>query len=420
MKITTDGNIINNDIRVPLSKSLLHRYLIAEGLWGTPVLTEDIPGESRNEDVTATAEGIRALMDRKEDNPVIRCGNSGTTLRFLVPVAAALGRNAEFLFEEGLAKRPMDPLLEELGRHGCSCERPEERKITVSGRLEPGEYSLPGNISSQFVSGLMFALSVLKAESSITVSGRLESEPYVEMTAGVLKDYGIEISETEKGFHICPSEFEKAPSGGFLSGCEADWSAAAFFAAAGVVKLLQKGEAVTEDALYFDGNGILVSGDLKIHGLKKNTLQGDSRIFTLLNYMLHYPDKPFKIDIRDIPDLAPVLAVCGAARSVTTELTGIERLAYKESNRAESICSLINALGGSAEIRKTGSVSLVINGTGGLQGGMVEVFSDHRIAMAAAVAAGICRTPVLIPGAECVSKSFPNFWENIHSTIDCY
>lgn len=356
------------------SKSQAHRLLICAAFADGP--TTLICPET-NDDIQTTAICLNALGAdiRRSDSgykiiPVksiphealLDCGESGSTLRFLLPVVGALGIDATFRMGGRLPRRPLSPLWEEMERMGCRLSRPAENTIRCQGKLIAGDYFIDGGISSQFITGLLFAAALIDGKSQITVTGNLESKPYVDLTKQALEIFQA------PDFH----------TPGYVT-VEGDWSNSAFFLAA-----QQLGSAVT------------------VTNLQTDSLQGDRMVATLLPQLENHCE----IDAKDIPDLVPILSVVAAAQNGAV-FTGIHRLRLKESDRVESVIHMIKNLGGKAEADEN---TLTVFGTG-LKGGTVDSMNDHRIAMSAAIASTVCTEPVTILGAQCVSKSYPHFWE---------
>ena len=356
------------------SKSQAHRLLICAAFADGP--TTLICPET-NDDIQATAVCLNALGAniRRSDfgydiipvksipnEALLDCGESGSTLRFLLPVVGALGIDATFRMSGRLPSRPLSPLWEEMERMGCRLSRPAENTIRCQGKLIAGDYFIDGGISSQFITGLLFAAALIDGKSKITVTGNLESKPYVDLTKQALQIFQAPNFHTP-GYVIV----------------EGDWSNSAFFLAA-----QQLGSAVT------------------VTNLQTDSLQGDRMVATLLPQL----EKHCEIDVRDIPDLVPILSVVAAAQNGAV-FTGIHRLRLKESDRVESVIHMIKNLGGKAEADEN---TLTVYGTG-LKGGTVDSMNDHRIAMSAAIASTVCTSSVTILGAQCVSKSYPHFWE---------
>ena len=395
------------EVHIPASKSQAHRMLLCAAM-GENEVTLRCRGLSK--DILATVACLKALgasVDAEGEvlhlRPVsapppglclLPCGESGSTLRFLLPLVGALGASAVFEREGRLPERPIEPLGRELCRNGMDI-RSDGARLSCSGQLRPGAFSLPGNISSQYISALLMTLPLLEGESTLHMEGALESAAYVAMTEEVLRLGGVQTEKTGAGYRIPGGQHCRfAPE---LS-VEGDYSNAAFFLCAGA--LSERGIRVT--------------------GLDPQSRQGDRAIVPLLEEMgaqvasdgssvtvkrdaLH----GITIDASPIPDLIPVLSVVAAAASGETRVIHAQRLRLKESDRLHSTTQMLRALGAEAEELPDG---LVIRGGRTLAGGTVDACGDHRIAMSAAVAGGICRGAVTICGSECVQKSYPDFW----------
>lgn len=395
------------EVHIPASKSQAHRMLLCAAM-GEKEVTLRCRGLSK--DILATVACLKALgasVDAEGEvlhlRPVsapppglcpLPCGESGSTLRFLLPLVGALGASAVFEREGRLPERPIEPLRRELCRNGMDI-RSDGARLSCSGQLRPGAFSLPGNISSQYISALLMTLPLLEGESTLHMEGALESAAYVAMTEEVLRLGGVRTEKTGYGYRIPGGQRCRfAPE---LS-VEGDYSNAAFFLCAGA--LSERGIRVT--------------------GLDPQSRQGDRAIVPLLEEMgaqvasdgssvtvkraaLH----GITIDASPIPDLIPVLSVVAAAASGETRVIHAQRLRLKESDRLHSTTQMLRALGAEAEELPDG---LVIRGGRTLAGGTVDACGDHRIAMSAAVAGGICRGAVTICGSECVQKSYPDFW----------
>lgn len=381
--IIQPGPLVGTVQAIP-SKSHGHRLLIAAALSKPP---GEVAFAETSEDLDATRACLAALG---EQVPVLPCRESGSTLRFLLPVAMALKDRTRFLGEGRLLQRPLSPLKEEMERHGCSFH-PSKGELEVKGRLRSGTYRLPGDVSSQYVTGLLFALPLLSGDSEILMTTPLESKGYVDMTLEVLSDSNIHVEAIPQQGTYGPNHEEllrfRIP-GNQEYMCrsnatpEGDWSNAAFWLAANYVGFANR---------------------VTCTGLSKQSLQGDRIIMDLLR------DFPAAIDGSQIPDLIPILAIVAAVRPGITTIHRAERLRLKESDRLETTVRLIRDLGGEAEEREDG---MVIRGKPLLRGGAVDGCNDHRIVMAAAIAATICTEPVVITGAEAVRKSYPGFFRD--------
>ena len=397
-------------VRPPASKSQAHRLLICAAL-GEKTVALRCDGVSK--DIAATAACLRALgAEIAMENGLIRvspiqkapeglcrlpCGESGSTLRFLLPVAGALGAEAVFLREGRLPERPLAPLDRELTAHGMTI-RAEGAELYCSGRLQSGEYTLPGDVSSQFISGLLMALPRLEGNSALTVTGKLESAAYVTMTEDALMQAGVFFSRTGDTYAIPGGQTCALPE---TLRVEGDWSGAAFFLCMG---------ALSRRGITLEGLNLISSqGDRGVLDI----LRSLGAEVTLSRTGVHVRRGDLRgcvIDAAPVPDLIPALSAVAAAAEGETRIVNAARLRLKESDRLESTAALINALGGEAEELPDG---LVIRGKDALRGGTADPRGDHRITMAAAVAAAVCRENVVIPGAECAAKSYPRFWEDL-------
>lgn len=412
MEKTIRPGTLSGEIRAISSKSHAHRLLICAALADRPTR---VRCTNTNADVDATVSCLRTLgaqIEREGEffavSPIVAgtvnrgrvldCGESGSTLRFMLPVVLALDADARLLGRGRLPSRPLSPLYETLLAHGAELDPPGTNPLGCRGTIRPGEYVLDGGVSSQFVSGLLFALPLLSGKSRLTVVGRAESRPYIAMTTEALRRFGVEATETDENvFSISPSVFR---SPGEIH-TEGDWSNAAFWLAAGA----------------FSEKGVSVAL------LSPESLQGDRRIAELLAAFgaeVHMDERRVSVkragklrgitvDVADIPDLAPILSVVAAGATGQTILSGCGRLRLKESDRIESIVRMLRALGGDVSVAGD---AIVVNGTGRLTGGTVDSASDHRIAMAASIAAGICDDDVSVAGAEAVAKSYPGFYDD--------
>lgn len=410
MKLTIFPGPLSGSAEIPASKSWLHRAILCAALAENDTsiaFCGAICGDVQATLRAAGALGARVQRDHGKlqihPGPVpsqfsLDCGQSAATLRLTLPLAAALGLDATFLMDSQLAVRPLTPLLTALNSGGCRCSWDSPRMLHCRGRLRPGSYTLPGDISSQFLSGMLIALPLTGAASVLEVQGTPVSRPYLDGTLSALRNFGISIREEPGRFLLSPGTFF---SPGAIS-AEGDWSAAAFFLA-----------------------GAAVNGSVQCGPLSMDSWQGDRQILPLLaQYGASVTStpllavsagvrRPMDIFCGSIPDLVPILAVLGALTpDGETVLRGVGRLRGKESDRLTAIVELIHRLGGRAN---ADGDCLAVRG-GGLLGGEIRTFGDHRIAMAAAVAAVGCQAPVIVPEAECVGKSFPEFW---HQWLNC-
>ena len=395
MNVTIRPKKLKGEVTVPPSKSVAHRLVIAAALSkGTSV----VKNLSFSKDITATVNAMRALgaeieisgdtavikgIEKAPQKAVIDCCESGSTLRFLIPVACALGVETTFLGQGKLPQRPITPYLEELPRHGAEFDYNGTMPFTVKGKLKSGEYRIGGDISSQFVTGLLFALSVIDGESRLVLTSPLQSKPYVDITADCLSKCGVNVRKVQDGYAVGSGEMHA-----FEEAVEADYSQAAFF---------------------FVANSL--GSEICINELNENSCQGDKKIVEICREIVYNKNgglRPFVLDCSDIPDLVPILAVLASFCEGTSRIENAARLRIKESDRLEAVTVCLNALGGKVT---AGSDFLEIQGVGGLSGGSVDCFNDHRIAMAMAVAATRSSMPVTLIGAQCVEKSYPDFFE---------
>ena len=384
MDIKIYPNKLTGTVSAIPSKSQAHRLLICAAFSDKP--TELICPQT-NQDIEATANCLNAIgakISRTEsgysvvpitivpDTAQLDCCESGSTLRFLLPVVCALGIDATIHMSGRLPYRPLSPLWEELERMGCCLSRPTDTTIQTSGKLKNGDYTIAGNVSSQYITGLLFALSLLDGNSKIHVTGKLESEPYVRMTQNALAMFGVDTTDSELhgNYPFC------SPGSIYVEG---DWSNAAFFLAAKAL-----------------GSRIIVDN------LNADSAQGDRKVAEILARSDTNPT----ISVADIPDLVPILAVYFAAKNGAT-FTDIGRLRLKESDRVASVCNMLESLG----IRTMSDENCMTVHCGKITGGIVDACNDHRIAMAAAIASTVANGPVTVLGAECVAKSYPTFWQ---------
>ena len=385
MDITITPGLLSGQLTAIPSKSQAHRLLICAAFADGPT---DIICPETNRDIAATADCLNALgadIRRTRDGyavtPIsvpptgatLNCCESGSTLRFMLPVAGSLGVATVFKMEGRLPQRPLSPLWEEMERTGCKLRFISDHELLCEGQLRPGDYCIDGGVSSQFITGLLFALSLLDGDSTIHINGQLESKPYVDMTLKAMAQFGVHA----EGFRIKGGQVYRSP--GKLT-VEGDWSNGAFWLAAKAL-----------------------GSSIEISNLNYDSLQGDRAVVEILRKL----DKGAPgISAKDIPDLVPILAVTAAVKHGAV-FTDIRRLRLKESDRVASTVAMLESLGGKAEA----SEDTLIVYPAQMTGGTVDACNDHRIAMAAAIAATRCAGPVTILGAECVKKSYPKFWE---------
>ena len=400
---------LKGEVNAINSKSELHRLLICSALSDAPcTLVLGNPTDALSNDVLATIDCLRELGAKiditdteilvtpiKEipKNPVLDCKESGSTLRFLMPVATALCDSVTFKGNERLSERPIGSLKSALEAHGVKFSS-DGLPFTTKGRLMPGKFEVTGDLSSQYVSGLLLALPLFEEKCSIKLTTPILSRGYVELTIKALAEFGIAtVSPTNNTFAIIKNKGYTSPTSLKIEG---DWSNAAFFYVAN-----------------FLGN------DVTINNLKFNSLQRDKGILDFLS--LYTADieieenilgaKEYEIDLVNTPDLLPALSIAAAFADGKTTFVGAARLRLKESDRLVSVCAMINSLGGKAEDTADG----IIIYPQPLRGGTVESFGDHRIVMAATIASTRCESPVIINEARAVDKSYPHFFKDIES-----
>lgn len=416
MKVTVDCGPLCGRVSVCSSKSEAHRLLICALLSFSR--TEILCG-AVSEDISATVNCIRAAgasvtvedgvitVDSSGMGEIIRennergrrvtldCGESGSTLRFIIPVAGALGLDCVFTGRGRLPERPNRPLIKVLSERGCEFDREDGLPLASKGQLAGGVFEIPGNISSQYISGLLFALPLLCENSVIKMTEGLESKPYIMITLEALERFGVSAEFDESASEIRVKGGQRYVSPGVVR-VNGDWSNGAFWLAAAELS----GQTVVCD------------------NLSLPTKQGDSVITDIIKKMNvksgsedgQKCDEHVIIDASQFPDLVPIISVLAAARKGRTTVCGAARLKIKESNRIESVADMIKALGGEAVETDDG---IIVEGKGELAGGTVNSCGDHRIVMSAAVAALICKNSVTILRAEAVNKSYPAFFEEL-------
>ena len=406
MNVRITPQPLMGSVRAISSKSDAHRCLIAAALCNAPT---QVRLSDTNEDIEATRACLEALgahihrqpwgfdvtpIEKTSGAPLLDCGESGSTLRFLLPLAAALGESITFTGHGRLPQRPLSPLTEQMQKNGCTLSAPT-LPFTLTGRLTPGVYTLAGDVSSQFVSGLLFALPLLERESRIQLLSTLESRPYVEMTIQTLARFGIAIQTCENAFTVPGGQVYRSPSNMQVEG---DWSSAAFFLCAGALGETVSAQGLSLDSLQADK---ALSDILTRFGA--TVTAGETRV-QVSPASLHAAE----VDVSQCPDLFPLCAVLAAVAQGESRLTGAKRLRLKESDRIRSVVLMLRALGADVQEQENG---LTVRG-GALKGGVVDSTGDHRIAMAAAIASIRCAQPVTVLGAECCAKSYPTFFED--------
>ena len=401
-------SVIRGTLTPPPSNSAAHRLLIAAALAGEG----RVRGLSLSADMEATLRAVRGLgvsvrLDgdaacfapappSSSPSPLpVDCGESGSTLRFLIPLYAARGIPAVFTGHGRLPERPLGVYADCLPPHGVTLSAASGLPLTVTGRLTGGDFALPGDVSSQFITGLLFALPLCREDSRIRLTTPLESAGYVDMTLQVLRQAGIRVEPLEDGWFIPGSQTYQPLD----TAVESDWSQAAFLLAAGAL-----------------------GGEVTLTGLNPASAQGDREALSLFRRFgaaveeapgrivcRKAPLHGIDIDAAQIPDLVPVLAVTAALADRVTHITGAARLRLKESDRLAAVADGIRRLGGRVE---EGPDFLTITGVPRLTGGRAEGYNDHRIVMALSMAALGCEAPVTVTDAQSVAKSWPAFFED--------
>ena len=354
MNLTITPGKLSGTVTPPPSKSQAHRLLICAALAGEGSV---IHGLADSQDIRATRRCLAELNTERINLPKFDCGESGSTLRFLIPIALALRGGGIFTGHGRLMERPQKPYFDIFDEKGIRYEQ-KEGVLTVEGRLTPGEYRLPGNVSSQFFTGLLMALPLLDGPSVIIPTTRMESEGYIGMTLEAMHEFGVDIASTRSlpPHYLIPggSRYQTAEAT-----VEGDWSQAAFWYAANCL-------------------GCTVD----VRGVSQHSAQGDRVIESCCQDLSRPGDR--EIDMSGCPDLAPPVAAAAAVRQGTIRLVNAARLRIKESDRLAAITAALNALG--ARVTEHPD-SLTIYGQDSLTGGTVDCCNDHRIAMMAAVAA---------------------------------
>ncbi len=393
MDIKITPSKLCGSVNVPSSKSFAHRQIICAALSDGKSVVSNV---SVSQDIEATVRAMNALGADLTINgytvtanpfkgvadtnmPInIDCGESGSTLRFIIPVAAALGVNATFTGRGKLPVRPLTPYVTELSKSGIDFGGYNGTlPMTISGKLRSGRFEIAGDISSQFITGLIFGLSLTDGRSEIILTSRLQSKPYVDITVESLKMFGVQVKETANGYEISGGQGFKACN----CAVEGDFSQAAFFYAANAL-----------------------GSSIEMPNMPKHSVQGDSVIRNVCGNRT-----AFELDCSDVPDIVPIMSVFASALKGTTSFKNVGRLRIKESDRIETTIGLLKSLGGNAWCDND---TLFVEGVGKLRGGTVDSHNDHRIAMSAAIAATICNGDVIIKDAGCVKKSYPSFFED--------
>ncbi len=409
------GGSLRGTVNIPPSKSAAHRAMLCAALAaGKSVLS---PIELSNDmkatinAVTAlgakvqlcgdtlTIEGIGGHFGDASNEPVdVNCIESGSTLRFIIPIACAAGINGRFIGEGTLVTRPIGLYNELLPKAGVECHSEGGLPLVCRGKLQFGRYEMPGDISSQFITGMLIALPLCEGDSRIVLTTPLQSAAYVDMTVSCMADFGVKVEPTGNGWFI-PGGQKYLPKAYTVEG---DWSHAGFFLAAGAL-----GSELTLRGLRLDS----VQGDRAavalFRGFGAEISVCDGEILVRKNRL-----QAQRINAQQIPDLVPCLAICAALCEGTTVIDHAERLRIKESDRLTSTAAMIHSLGGNAQVTDDG---LIIQGVKRLKGGVVDGFRDHRIVMSAAVGALCADGEVAVTTPYSVNKSYPSFFDVYNS-----
>lgn len=427
MDVRIEPHPLSGTIRAIPSKSLEHRTLILAALSSG---SNKAPRLSSSNDIQATLRCLRALgCQRIEDregahliainearlpqHPRLDVGESGSTLRFLLPVVAALGCGATFVCHGRLADRPLAPLDQQLAVHGVSLSRVSADSYDLTGTLTPGTFVLPGNVSSQFVSGLLMAAPLMDGRSEIVVSEPVESRAYIDLTINELARFGVAVAqESNKNvagtqytvFRVAKDAHLVSPG---LVTIEGDWSDGAFWLAAASIAGTQI-EVTSLDPQSAQGDRAAMDALADFGACVQDTSRnGFCKVRATATGL-----RACTVDVSGIPDLAAPLAAVASVAAGTTRFTGAARLRLKESDRLETIRAALIALGGRAAIEGD---TLVIEGVQKLSGGVVDAANDHRIAMMAAICASCAAGPSIVRGADCVAKSHPSFFDDFRA-----
>lgn len=393
MDIKITPSFLHGKINVPPSKSISHRALICAALAdGKSVLHNVLDCE----DTRATVDALTALgahitrndrditvtgISTPTEKADINCRESGSTLRFMIPVAAALGTETSFDGSANLPNRPITPYIEEFPKHGVTFGSTKMPYI-IGGKLTGGDFYVTGDISSQFITGYMLSFPLTGEKCTIKLTSELQSRPYAELTADVMRTFGVDVGIGDDDFTVnsgsryIPREYT----------VEADMSQAAFFLVANAI-----------------------GGNTEPVNLNYKSVQGDRMIIEITNDFMKNGGRSFDVDAENIPDLVPILTVLACFAEGTSHITGCARLRIKECDRLAAISDELNRLGANIE---AGEDFLTVHGVKSLHGGDCRTYNDHRIAMSLAIASQRCTEPVIIRGADCVSKSYPDFFKD--------
>lgn len=406
MTVNCTPSAISGKIRAISSKSDAHRLLICAALSENEtkincnVMSKDIAAticclKSMGTDISVDGDVITVTPKSFNKKADLDCGESGSTLRFLMPVVSALGIDTTITGHGRLPERPISPLKEEMEKKGVIFHTNNKFPLHLTGQLQSGEYEIQGNISSQFITGLLFALPLISGDSRIKLIPPVESKSYLNITVSVLRKFGIEIEEQENLYIIKGNQKYISPKEITVDG---DWSNSSFFLCAGA--LSENGVTVTDlDINSPQGDKKILDvlssmgADVKISGneitVKKNKLNG------------------ITVDASDIPDAVPIISVVASACNGDTKIINAQRLRIKESDRIKSVVEMITSVGGNVKETADG---MIIHGGKELTGGTVNGYNDHRIVMSASILSSLCKDDVKITDSNATQKSYPDFF----------
>lgn len=401
---------ISGKIKAISSKSDAHRILICAALSQNEtkincnVMSKDIAAticclKAMGTEISVNSDIITVTPKPFKRQSDLDCGESGSTLRFLMPVVSALGIDTTITGHGRLPQRPISPLKEEMEKKGVTFHTDNKFPLHLTGQLQAGEYEIQGNISSQFITGLLLALPILDGDSKIKLIPPVESKSYLDITVSVLRKFGIEIEEQENSYIIKGNQQYISPKEITVDG---DWSNASFFLCAGA--LCENGVTVTD----LDINS--PQGDKKILDVLKNMgadVQINGTEITVKKNKLN----GITVDASDIPDAVPIISVIATACNGDTKIINAGRLRIKESDRIKAVVEMINSVGGKAEETDDG---MIIHGGITLNGGKVTGYNDHRIVMSASVLSCLCKGNVEITDSNAVEKSYPDFFDDFN------
>ena len=406
MKAFLEPAKMGGSVNAIASKSYAHRMLLCAMLSEKEVV---LKGTTFSKDIEATLNCVTALGSQvqqkkdeyiikkskiDEENIVLDCIESGSTLRFILPIALALGKKCKVIGKEGLAKRPLKDLLDTLRAHGAVIDG-DSLPLEISGKLTSGDYKIKGDVSSQYITGLLMALPLLDGDSTISIEGEMVSSKYIDITKDVLKDFGIKVEDLDGGFYIPGNQKYIQQKELRVQG---DWSNAAFWLALGAL-----------------------NSEVKINGLFFESVQGDREIIQILMNMgakvslrgtqiIVSPNKlhAITLDAKDIPDLVPIVSIVMAHADGISIIKNVDRLRIKETDRLKAVLDVLKIMG--IKARYVDNELQILGGK--INAFEVDSYNDHRMVMMAAIAASKADGKCIINNIEAVNKSYPNFFED--------